>query len=106
MAFDLLADARSRCNRVADPYVWLDGYILDAACVLGLRHDHPDTGSWVEAMHNLASRTGMSDLTVRSLLHLSALGNPGSGDAAALLAADITNPHLDRLFTEISGARD
>jgi hypothetical protein len=29
-AFAVLADARARCNRLADPYVWLDVYILDA----------------------------------------------------------------------------
>lgn len=104
LAFELLADARTRCNRLADPYVWLDAYILDAACVLGLRHGHPDTSNWVEAMHSLASRTGMRDLTVRSLLHLSALGRPGSEHAAALLTADIEGPHLTRLFTERGGA--
>jgi tetratricopeptide (TPR) repeat protein len=55
-AFELLADARSRCNRLADPYVWLDVYILDAQCELGLRHDHADVSGWVETMRNLASR--------------------------------------------------
>ncbi|MDX6277273.1 MAG: hypothetical protein QOJ72_1401, partial [Nocardioidaceae bacterium] len=29
-AFEVLADARARTNRLADPYVWLDAYILDA----------------------------------------------------------------------------
>jgi hypothetical protein len=40
-AFDVLADARERCNRLADPYVWLDVYILDTQCSLGLRHGDP-----------------------------------------------------------------
>ena len=30
-----LLDARLRTNRLADPYVWLDVYILDALCELG-----------------------------------------------------------------------
>ena len=34
-AFDGLADARRRCRRLADPYVWLDAHILDAQCELG-----------------------------------------------------------------------
>ena len=42
-AFDVLADARARANRLNDPYLWLDGYILDAQCELGLAHRHPDT---------------------------------------------------------------
>jgi DNA-binding SARP family transcriptional activator len=88
-AFALLSDARARCNRLADPYVWLDGYILDAQCELGLRHSHPGTRAWVETMQTLASRTGMRDLTIRSLLHGAALGNQGDAAAAAILAAEL-----------------
>ena len=88
-AFALLSDARARCNRLADPYVWLDGYILDAQCELGLRHSHPGTRAWVETMQTLASRTGMRDLTIRSLLHGEALGNQGDAAAAAILAAEL-----------------
>ena len=95
----LLADARTRCNRLADPYVWLDGYNLDAACALGLRHRHPDTGRWVEQVNNLASRSGMRELEARSLLHLHALGRAGSEDAAALIVADIDNPCLHAQMT-------
>jgi len=93
-AFELLAEARLRCNRLADPYVWLDAYILDAQCTLGRRHGHPDTAHWVDAMHRLSSRTAMREMTVRALLHAAALG---SGDAAAgarLLATAIDNPAL------------
>lgn len=97
-AFALLADARTRCNRLADPYVWLDVYILDAQCELGRRRDHPETARWVGAMRDLASRTKMRELTVRSLLHGAALGNPGDADAASLLAANIDSPSLHLLL--------
>ncbi len=86
-AFELLSDARSRCNRLADPYVWLDAYILDAQCDLGIRHGHEGTEYWVDTMKSLASRTGMRALTVRSLLHGAALGNDGDAAAAALIGA-------------------
>lgn len=96
-AFDLLANARLRCNRLADTYVWLDVYILDAQCELGLRHHHADTPRWIHAMHERASRTGMRELTVRSLLHrATACGKPGDDEAARLLAAQIDNPALHR----------
>jgi DNA-binding SARP family transcriptional activator len=88
-AFELLSDAHTRANRLADPYVWLDGHIFDAQCELGRRHGHPDTRAWVETMRNLASRTGMRELALRSLLHGAALGNEGDGAAAAMLAAEI-----------------
>ena len=74
-AFDTLRDARVRSNRLADPYVWLDVHILDALCELGRKHGHPETRRWVDAMRDLASRTGMKELTVRAMLHSAALGN-------------------------------
>jgi DNA-binding SARP family transcriptional activator len=98
-AFEMLADARARCNRLDDPYVWLDVHILDAQCELGRRHGHPDTPTWVDQMRERSSRTGMRELTVRSMLHAAALGSRGDGTAAALLAADIDNPELDLLLT-------
>jgi DNA-binding SARP family transcriptional activator len=95
--FDVLADARARCNRLADPYVWLDVYILDALCTLGRRHAHPSTATWVDEMRTLASRHGMRELVVRAMLHGAALGDEGDAAAAGLLAADIDNPALQRL---------
>lgn len=97
-AFEILSDARERCNRLADPYVWLDVYILDTQCDLGRRHGHPSTQLWADRMRELASRTGMRELTVRSMLHGAALGNKGDTAAAAMLAADIENPVLDLLL--------
>ena len=100
-AFDLLADARVRCNRLADPYVWLDAYILDALCEVGRRHGHPETLMWVATMRTLASRTSMRELTVRSLLHGAALGVDGDAQAAVLLAEGIDNPMLDRALAAV-----
>jgi DNA-binding SARP family transcriptional activator len=93
-AFDGLADARRRCRRLADPYVWLDAYILDAQCELGRRHDHPDVTTWTDTLRELASRTGMKEMIVRSHLHGAALGRAADAEAATLLAADIDNPTL------------
>jgi len=93
-AFELLAEARIRCNRLADPYVWLDAYIIDAQCQLGRRHRHPDTAQWVEVMHRLSSRTAMREMTVRSLLHAAAHGSPGAAAGARLLATAIDNRAL------------
>src|SRR5690242_7904483 len=70
---------RARGGRLAEPYLWLDGYILDAQCDLGRRHGHPDTGAWVETLRTLASRSGMRELTLRSLRYGAALGREGDG---------------------------
>jgi len=42
-----------------------------------------------EALRNLASRTGMKELTLRSLRHGAAVGNKGDEAAAAMLAAEL-----------------
>lgn len=100
-AITVLLDARTRCNRLADPYVWLDVHILDALCELGRRHGHPQTRDWVELMHDRASRTGMRELTVRAMLHGAALGSRGDAEAAAMLAVDIDNPTLAPLVAAV-----
>ena len=97
-AFEMLREARTRSNRLADPYVWLEAHILDALCELGRRHEHPDTRRWADTMGELASRTGMRELTVRAMLHSAALGGAGDAPAAALLATDIENAELRALL--------
>jgi DNA-binding SARP family transcriptional activator len=84
-AFALLTDARLRADRLPDRYTWLDGFILDAQCVLGLRHGHPQTQEWVQSLRDLASRTGMRALLRSSLRHGTELGNAGDHEALALL---------------------
>jgi len=97
-AFEILGDASTRSTRLADPYVWLAAYILDARCELGRRHAHPETARWVDRMQELTSRTGMRELAVRSLLHGAALGKEGDAVAAALLATGLDNPEVTVLI--------
>lgn len=96
-AFALLAEARTRGKRFADPYEWLDGYILDAQCTLGRRLCHPDTAAWTSALHTTAARTGMKDLLSRALLHRAALGDPAAAATALLVAADVDSAALAAL---------
>jgi DNA-binding SARP family transcriptional activator len=58
-AFEIMIDAHARCTRLADPYVWLEGYILDALCELGRSHAHPKTETWIDALEVLTDRTRM-----------------------------------------------
>ncbi|WP_353813999.1 BTAD domain-containing putative transcriptional regulator [Agromyces sp. SYSU T00266] len=58
-AFAIMIDAHARCRRLADPYVWLEGYILAALCELGRAHGHPQTQEWTDALGVLTDRTRM-----------------------------------------------
>ncbi|MET0953688.1 MAG: BTAD domain-containing putative transcriptional regulator [Aeromicrobium sp.] len=98
-AFEILADARARSTRLADPYAWVEVHVLDAMCELGVRHGHDQTRTWMLAMRERASRSGMRELLVRSMLHGAALGDDGDLATARLLAADIDNPALHGLLS-------
>ena len=101
-AFEILADARAGCNRLADPYVWLDCHVLDALSDIGSSARAPLDRSWVAEMSERASRAGMQELNVRALLHGARLGKPGDAEAAALLAGTVDNPRLAPLLVNVS----
>ena len=105
-AIATLLDARARCTRRTDPYVWLDVHILDALCDVGRRHGDPRAGGWIEEMHDRSSRTGMRELTVRAMLHGAALGDDGDAGMAAILASEIDNPLLSEQAGQVLPARD
>jgi DNA-binding SARP family transcriptional activator len=87
-----LDDARTRCTRVANPYQWAHGWILDAACEIGTDDDRAT--SWLAELESLAARTGMRELVVRAYLHRARRGDRTALEAARLLAGDIANPAL------------
>ena len=93
-AFTVLLDARTRCNRLADPYVWLDVHILDALCELGRRHGHPQT----RRLGRGDARAGVADRDAGAdrAGHAARRGTrgPRGRRRPSLLAADIDNPLL------------
>jgi DNA-binding SARP family transcriptional activator len=98
-AREWLAQARSRATRVADPYEWVHGHVLDASASLAIDADDSDPASIVRALSALADRTGMRELAVRADLHQARLGVPGALDAARLLGSEIDNPALAELLS-------
>lgn len=87
-----LDDARTRCVRLPDAYLWIQAYCLDALCEAGVRHRPQQAARWVADLEALAARTGMRELLVRALLHRSALGDASAAEAARLFASEIDNP--------------
>jgi DNA-binding SARP family transcriptional activator len=87
-----LTDGRARCNRVAHPYQWIHGWVLDGMCSVGLRDER--VGGWIDELESLASRTGMRELLLRAYLHRARRGDAGARDAARLLGPEIDNPSI------------
>lgn len=95
-AISWLDDARTRCVRIPDSYLWIHAYCLDALCEVAIRCDLPQGRAWVTDLETLAARTGMNEMLVRAQLHRAALGDVQAGDAARLFADRIDNPAILR----------
>lgn len=105
-AVEWLDDARTRCVRIPDAYLWISAYCLDALCETAIGHRVDGAQRWASELENLSSRTGMTELLVRAQLHRAALGLPGELQSAAVFAAAIDNPAvLHRLQAPAATAR-
>jgi tetratricopeptide (TPR) repeat protein len=92
-------EARARCTRLPDRYVWMQGHVLDTAIELGLESgEEEQTSTLIRALGALAARTEMRELVVRGLAHAARIGQAGALDSARLLAGEIENPSLETLL--------
>ena len=82
--------------RIADAYLWVQAYCLDALCGVGIKHTQPEARAWVADLETLAARTGMSEMLVRAYLHRTALGDRNASETATLFADRIDNPAVLR----------
>lgn len=91
-AISWLDDARTRCVRIPDSYLWIHAYCLDALCEAAILADSPQARAWTSDLETLAARTGMNEMLVRAQLHRARLGDKRAGEAARLFADRIDNP--------------
>jgi DNA-binding SARP family transcriptional activator len=92
-----VTEARLRCVRLPDAWLWVEGYCLDALCGLAIEHRRPAAMQFATDLEALATRTGMHELVARAYLHRSRLGDRAAADAASVLAAEVDNPAVLRI---------
>lgn len=92
-----VTEARLRCVRLPDAWLWVEGYCLDALCALAIEHRRPTARQLAADLEALATRTGMRELVARAYLHRSRLGDQAAADAAGVLAAEVDNPAVLRI---------
>jgi hypothetical protein len=90
-----LREAAVRVVRVADPYLWVYAYCLDALTGVEIAAVAPDAHELVAQLERVAARSDMRELVVRAALHRARLGDHDGVPAARLLAEAIDNPALD-----------
>jgi len=95
-AISWLDDARTRCIRLPDTYLWIHAYCLDALCEVAIQTGSQRARAWVGDLETIAARTGMNEMLVRAQLHRVALGDSRAVDAARLFADRIDNPAVLR----------
>lgn len=104
-AIDWLDDARTRCVRLADAYMWVEVYCQDALCQIAIGHDVEGASRFVEELERLAAARGMREFVARAHLHRYALGEERGLEAATVLAANIANPALHEALDQARRAR-
>ena len=92
-----IIEARDRCVRLPDAYLWVEAYCLDALCALAIEQRCVDAAHWIDDLEALATRTGMRELVARAYAHRANLGDRAAAAAARVLAAEVDNPALPRL---------
>ncbi|MEX2291152.1 MAG: BTAD domain-containing putative transcriptional regulator [Mycobacteriales bacterium] len=97
-----LHEARARCTRLPDAYLWVDLYALEALCEVARTHGLPHLGAWTRELSTLASRAGMREFEVRALLHRHAGGEDGMLELARVLLAEVENPALSMPLAPVS----
>jgi DNA-binding SARP family transcriptional activator len=99
-ALEHLRDAVVRADRVADPYVWVKAYCLDALASVSIALG-ADAEAAVSELERLAARCDMRELLVRSAMHSAHLGKPAALEALGPLAQAIDNPRLEAQLTRL-----
>ncbi|MGH3713670.1 MAG: BTAD domain-containing putative transcriptional regulator [Micromonosporaceae bacterium] len=98
-ALEWVTEARYRCVRLPDAWLWVEGYCLDTLCTLALDHQRGEAAHWIDDLEALATRTGMRELVARAYAHRGKLGDQVAAGAARVLAAEVDNPALTKAGT-------
>jgi DNA-binding SARP family transcriptional activator len=92
-----LEQASTVCTRFPDTYIWMKAYVLDAMCDVATR-EGLSSDKWIDDLQNLAARTGMNELLARAYLYRGRAGDEAAIPTARLIAREVDNPALSRLF--------
>jgi tetratricopeptide (TPR) repeat protein len=91
-ALHLVTEARTRCIRLPDAWLWVEGFCLEALCRLAIDLGRPDARRCVADLEALATRTGMREFAAHAYLYRARLGDRTAVEAARVLAAEVDNP--------------
>jgi ATP/maltotriose-dependent transcriptional regulator MalT len=101
-----LADARRRCDRVPDRYVWLSGYIGLAQLELAARQGIELVGPSAGRLYQDAARSDLPEFLAWALVYQAESGDPAKVALARTAADGVTNPQLQARVQALPGGTD
>jgi len=103
-AIDWLDDARTRCVRIADAYIWVEAYCQDALCEVAIAQGFEGASRFVDELEQRAASTGMREYVAKAYVHRYRLGEEKALDAARVLASGVANPALHEMLRAAGAA--
>ena len=101
-----IADARRRCDRVSDRYVWVSAYIglaeLEAEAAA---RDRAGTARAAARLYDLAVRCDLPEFLAWALVYQAEAGDRGRAALARTAAAGVSNPALQARVQSLPAAR-
>jgi DNA-binding SARP family transcriptional activator len=98
-----LADARRRCDRVPDRYVWVSAYIGLAQLEAAAREDAGLAGRSAARLYEHAVRSDLPEFLAWALVYQAEAGDHAKVPLARAAASGVTNPRLQARVQALPG---
>jgi hypothetical protein len=98
-----LADARRRCDRVPDRYVWVSAYIGLAQLEADASADGGLVGPSAARLYEHAVRSDLPEFLAWALVYQAEFGDHGKAPLARAAADGVTNPVLQARVQALPG---
>jgi tetratricopeptide (TPR) repeat protein len=101
-AWEWMADARQRCDRVSDRYVWVSGHIALAQLNLAAKADPKQVPDLAARLYQDAVRFDLPEFAAWALVHQTQAGDSSRVALAQAAARGVDNPALHKAIAALS----
>ncbi len=102
-ASEWIIEARRRCDRVPDRYVWVSGFVALGQLEIAVRHQPDLVMPLARRLYQDALRTDLPEFIAWALIHQAEAGDRASLPLAQAMAGEVTNPALQARAAALDG---
>jgi DNA-binding SARP family transcriptional activator len=102
-ASDWIIDARRRCDRVTDRYVWVSGFVALAQLEIAARQRPDLVLPLARRLYRDAVRTDLPEFIAWALVYQAEAGDDASAPLAGTVAAEVASPALRARAAALAG---